>query len=150
MYGDLKLHGKSPSVTWTKLSTDARAGSKLLKLSEPVDWASGSEIIVTPTSFDVSQLERLTVGRLADDGYTVVVQENLQFNHGCRSEDLPSGDSYVQCAEVGLLTRNIKISGTPDEDFYGGRLVIGYHTIKIGNDYLTYRGKQINMSLLFY
>ena len=142
MYGDLKLHGKTHSDTWLKLSTDSQAGSNRLKLSKAVDWEVGMDIVITSTSKDHEQLERHVIADIQDGGSTLITRDNLRFLHICQFEELDSGDIYSQCAEVGLLTRNIKISGEPSKDCYGGRLVIGLHVIFHENVYHTYRGMQ--------
>ena len=138
----MKFHGKPHAVTWTKLSECAEEGQNKLQVVNSVDWKIGMSIVVTPTAYDLFQVEEHVISDIHDGGRTIVTRENLQFKHVCETEVLESEDSYTQCAEVGLLTRNIKISGLKSDDFYGGRLVVGYHTLQDGDNWITYRGIQ--------
>lgn len=122
------------------MRNDAPAGSNKLQLSEAVDWEVGMVVIVTSTSKNYDQLERHVIADIQDGGRTLITEENLEYLHICQSEELETGDTYSQCAEVGLLTRNIKISSPPSDEFYGGRLLIGLHVVLIDNMYYTFRG----------
>ena len=133
------MHGLSRDVVWTKLSSDAAEGQKTLHLSESIDWKAGMDIVVTPTSMDNRQTERHVIAEVKDDGLTIITRDNLNYLHLCRSE-VVSSEEYSHCAEVGLLTRNIKISGSPSDGFYGGRVVIGLRMIQSSESYDTYRG----------
>lgn len=136
----MKLHGKTHNVVWTKLNSDAEAGTNKIQLSEVVDWEVGMDIIITPTSMDPRQTERHVIAEIQDDGLTLITRDTLRNLHLCRSEELETNVTYSHCAEVGLLTRNIKISSAPSENFYGGRLLIGLRMLQSRNGYDTFRG----------
>ena len=57
------------------------------------------------------------------------------------SETLPGGRTYGIRAEVGLLTHNIQIRSDDNEHSYGGRVVVGVHTVQRNDGfYDTFRG----------
>ena len=98
------------------------------------------DIVITPTSKAVHQVERHVIAEIRNSGRIIITRDSLDFLHICKSEELDSGDKYSQCAEVGLLTRNIKISSAPTDNFYGGRMLIGLHIVLVENMYNTFRG----------
>ena len=137
VYGDLKLYGKTHNVVWTKLSTTAEAGSDIIHLKESVDWEVGMQIVVTPTGYNYREVEEHTISEVRNNGHTLVLTEALYYKHLCESETLSIGQTYSTTAEVGLLTRSIKIQGTPSSEYYGGRLLVGVHHLSDNEGFVT-------------
>ena len=132
VYGGLSLHGRTHEYVWVKLTVDAPAGSTQLKLSESVDWEPGMEVVITPTSLRYRETERRVISDVIDAGTTLVLTEPLQYFHISQSETLNNGKTYSNKAEVGLLTRNIRIMPEESDDHSGGikesfgvRVVVG-------------------------
>jgi hypothetical protein len=119
--GTLELHGATNGNTtcWTQLAAHAFPGQSSLDLAlmAPMNWSNGDKIVLAATDFPkvaeawpasvsvTDQTEELTVAAMS--GTTVDTQEPLQyFHHG---EWIHS--SVDARAEVGLLTRSIRIEG---------------------------------------
>ena len=64
VFGKLILNSLETTVPWTKLNNTASSGSNTLTLSEAVDWAIGTSIVVTTSSFIAHESEKLTIGNL--------------------------------------------------------------------------------------
>ena len=64
VFGNLEIHGLNRSVYWTRLSKTADPGSNVIYLQEAVDWKSGEEIVIAPTSFEPYDTEIYKIGTL--------------------------------------------------------------------------------------
>ena len=125
----MRLHGKSYNHIWTKLSETSERGSSVLHLKQYVDWEIGMEVVVTPTGYNFREVEEHVIADIRDGGRTLILEQSLEYTHLSESETLSTGQTYSTTAEVGLLTRNIKIQGSPSSNFYGGRLLIGVQIV---------------------
>lgn len=85
----------------TLLNTDEAAAQTVLGMTSTTGWANGDEIVIASTSQTASQCERRTISTV-DSSTQVTVSAGLTNAH--------SGTSPTQ-AEVGNITRNIKIHG---------------------------------------
>ncbi|MEM8862771.1 MAG: G8 domain-containing protein, partial [Chloroflexota bacterium] len=122
--GQLELHGSSrDKVSWTQLNAHADAGSTSITLAETVNWEAGDQIVIAPSGFDPYEAEQVTV--TAVDGNQVSFTPALQFDHWGTIQTY-EGKEVDQRAEVGLLTRNIRIQGDEDslESNFGGHTMI--------------------------
>lgn len=77
---DISIHGRKRNVSWTELSETVFAGQSLLKLIEPVDWES-NEVIILSTTINKKQDEVLTILRVENGGKTVLLKEELRYDH---------------------------------------------------------------------
>jgi len=57
VFGQLDLHGRPRSVTWTRLNRSVEAGDRIIELAESVDWQIGEEIVISTTSFSMEETE---------------------------------------------------------------------------------------------
>lgn len=104
--GLLSLHGARPDPSWTQLARDAMPGQTQVALLEAVDWKEGDQIVIAASGFHAGEAEKLTV--VAVDGNSVAFQPALEFIHLGHVKLIDERPLDVQ-AEVGLLTRNIRI-----------------------------------------
>ena len=113
--GVLSLHGKRYYPTWTRLAQTVPAGRSYLLLQETVNWQAGQQIVLTTTAIHDSrnwhQNEILTIASVEnnpvqDVGAIIYLTSPVGHSHIANS-------GYQ--AEVGLLTRNIKIQGATDD-----------------------------------
>ena len=113
--GVLSVHGKRYHPTWTRLSESVAAGQTYLLVQEEVNWEAGQEIVLTTTAIHDSrywhQNEVLTVSSIETNpvsgvGAAIRFTTPLEYDH--------IGNNMYQ-AEVGLLTRNIKIQGSAND-----------------------------------
>ena len=143
VFGKLQLHGLDVGRTWTRLAQDAMAGDNTIVLSESVDptyWTTGAEIIIAPTGFEPMEKEKMTIASI--DGNTITLNDTLQFTHLGSEYSLEDGSrSWNISAEVGLLSRNIKIIGQsyPEigEEQFGARVLVSKFTQE-GTEYRGY------------
>ncbi|KAF3822699.1 hypothetical protein GH733_008073, partial [Mirounga leonina] len=132
VFGELDLHGIPRSIYKTKLSETAEAGSKVLSLIDAVDWQEGEEIVITTTSYDFHQTETRSIVKILHDQKILILNDTLSYTHLAERYHVPgTGQSYTLAADVGILSRNIKILG---EDYpgwfkesFGARVLIQEH-----------------------
>ena len=142
VFGKLQLHGLDVGLTWTRLAEDSLAGSNTIVLQDtpdPTYWKAGAEIIIAPTGFEPLESEKMVIDSV--DGNTVTLTESLMYDHLGSEYSLDDGSvSWKIAAEVGLLTRNIKIIGEdyPEigEEEFGARVLVA----KFEQEGTTYRG----------
>ncbi|KAA0710212.1 Fibrocystin-L Polycystic kidney and hepatic disease 1-like protein 1 [Triplophysa tibetana] len=117
--GVLDLHGIPVPVTWTRLSQTAQNGSSILTLMDAVTWKTGDEIVIASTGNRHSQRENelRRIASVSDDGRTLNLTEPLTYTHLGVSINLPDGTVFQARAEVGLLTRNIVIRGSNNQEW---------------------------------
>ena len=131
VFGDLIIHGVTRTPTWTTLAETAVAGSNTLVLSEPVTWVAGDTIVVTSTSYNAYETEKFVVTSVVNTGSSSTVQLDGTLSHthsGGYFTSLGDTNRYTTRAEVGLLTRNIKITNNDnaraESEAFGCRVVV--------------------------
>jgi cell surface hyaluronidase len=126
--GTLNIHGRD-RVEWTKLGAHANPGATSMTLATPVDWAVGDTILVTSSRLSWTEAETRTI--TAVNGNTVSFTQPLAFFHcgntltKTRSTDGKSWTADLR-AEVGLLSRNIRIEGDAASETagFGGHIMV--------------------------
>lgn len=116
--GTVDIHGATGKVSWTRLAETAAAGTNSLVLQSAPGWQPGDQIVLASTDFDMNQAEQLVVA--AVNGNVVTVASSLRYTHWGGTEN-----GVEERAEVGLLSRNIRIQGDGQspEDGMGGHLM---------------------------
>ncbi|XP_063846340.1 fibrocystin-L-like isoform X1 [Scylla paramamosain] len=116
--GTLDLHGRHIPITWTHLAQTAAAGDTTLTLALPVTWRQGDQIVIATTEkrFSLNENEVRTIASVSEDGLEVTLTEALEHTHISLTQTL-GGRTVETRAEVGLLTRNVKIRGNINSDF---------------------------------
>ena len=127
VFGFADMIGKDVGTTWAKLAATAAAGTKTLTLASPVSWAKGSEVVVSSTSMELQETERVTIDSVS--GNTITLTSALQFDHVSHEATLSDGQKFQMQGEVGLLTRNVKIVGNDyaelEDEQFGARVLVG-------------------------
>lgn len=108
MGGTLDLHGAPRPVTWTRLTRIASAGTRTLRVQSARGWRAGDRIVVASTDHDPSRAEYRKV--TAVNGNVLTLGGALNYTHWGLAEEI-GGKNVYQRAEVGLINRNIVISG---------------------------------------
>ncbi|XP_078617867.1 fibrocystin-L-like isoform X2 [Branchiostoma floridae x Branchiostoma japonicum] len=125
-FGGCDLHGKNRNYPFTKLAQDAAVGANQLVVADPVDWVVGDEIMVTTTSYDPWETEIFRITGISDK--TLTLNASVAYYHLGGTYTLDDGTTYTMAAEVGLLTRNVKIIGDdyPNlfKESFGARLMV--------------------------
>ncbi|XP_048777455.2 fibrocystin-L-like isoform X3 [Ostrea edulis] len=129
VFGGLDIHGKNHTVTWTTLSQTAASGANQISLTDTVDWAVNDEIVITSTSYMAWEVEVRKISAISADKRSLTLNESLSHKHISMEESFSNGEKYSMRAEVGLLSRNVKIIGAvyPNmfSDSYGARVLVG-------------------------
>lgn len=99
------------SVSWTKINETVKMGTNIIKLAEPVDWVADDEIVLSTTNNHPIQTEVLKIASVSSDNMTLTLVNQTRFNHYFYQETLSTGETYEIVARVGLLSRNIRLSG---------------------------------------
>jgi cell migration-inducing and hyaluronan-binding protein len=120
--GTLEIHGQ-PRTSWTRLSATALKGATQIQLESPPDWKVGDRIVVASTDFDPLQAEEAIVRSVS--GATVAIEQPLKFSHWGTIQTI-AGTQLDERAEVGLLTRNIRIQGDDASTTtgFGGHIIM--------------------------
>ena len=147
VYGGLDLHGIPRQPSWTQLSQTAKSGTNQLTLVQPVDWIVNEEIVVSTTSYSAFQTETFKITAVSSNRLTLTLNSSLQYDHIVQSETFANGKSYSVAAGVGLLTRNIKVTGgqyaNQYNELFGSRIIV--------SDYSNYvHASDSNSSVLVY
>lgn len=109
--GIIELHGEQ-RVSWTQLSSTASAGTTVLQLTSSVDWRPLDQIVVAPSREQIAEGEVATIQSV--NGSQVTLTAPLSYTHWGQTQDFSNPTTtwtLDERAEVGLLTRNIKIQG---------------------------------------
>lgn len=118
MGGTISIHGED-RVEWTRLGASATAGATSIAMSEPVDWRAGDTILICSSRTNWNEAEQREIDSVSPDGLTVFLESALAFPHSgniqthTRQTDAKQWTADLR-AEVGLLSRNIKIQGAAD------------------------------------
>ncbi len=120
--GRIVLAGEN-RLGWTRLAATANKGSLVINLKVAPAWRVGDRIVVTSTDFHYEHAEERTISAIA--GTAVTLDKQLQKQHWCATE-MFNGIPLEECAEVGLLTRNIRIQGDAysTTSGFGGHIMI--------------------------
>ena len=142
VFGKLQMHGMDVGQTWTTLSETALAGASTLYVADEIDstyWKEGAEILISPTGFEPTEVEKHTI--VSVSGKEITLKEPLLFNHLGAEYSLEDGSAnWKITAEVGLLSRNVRIIGEDypenDEEEFGARVLVS----KFKQEGVEYRG----------
>jgi len=122
--GRLSLVGCEVPKNYFRLAATSQIGGNTLTLTaEPTGWKVGDSIFVTGTAWSDVEAESLTITDIT--GTVITVAETFAFQH-LGTADTDEGFGFKQAAEVGLLSKNIKIDGTSgsEGEKYGGRVLV--------------------------
>jgi hypothetical protein len=111
--GVIELHGR-PDLAWSQLDGTVQAGSTTLRISEKNDWQVGDRIVIAPTGEAVNAAEAVTITTIGDAGRAIGFTPALAHRHFGAITPYSNGTTnwtLDERAEVGRLTRNIKIQG---------------------------------------
>lgn len=125
--GTLSLHGKA-RTPWVRLTQTASQGATTLQL-ENHDWKVGDRLVIASTDFRAEQAEEVKI--VAKNGNTVTIEEPLEYMHFCGGTETYRNREITECAEVGLLKRNITIRGNANSD---NTLIGGHGMFRSGSD----------------
>lgn len=118
VFGTMRLCGMIHPRTWTNLVVTAVPGDTKIQVRGLLSWPSGSEIVISSTSFDPDETETVAIvsNTWLTEGVTVlVINKPLQHYH--ISEKVTEASKWERVeAEVALLTRTITIESGESGD----------------------------------
>ena len=130
--GNLDFHGQE-KLSWTKLAETLipvqGESEYIIKLvDQPFGWLPGDKLVIASTDFDMYQAEEVELLECEFHEFQFsqcLIRADLNFTH--------YGKIYKDVdmrAEVGLLSRNIKIHGhvNDENDSFGGHIKAFYGT----------------------
>ncbi|XP_028622467.1 fibrocystin [Grammomys surdaster] len=120
VYGKLRLHSSYPKKSWVYLGADIASGNERIIVRDAVDWQPHDKIVLSSSSYEPHEAEVLTVKEVKD--HHIRIYERLKHRHIGSAHIMEDGRQIHLAAEVGLLTRNIRIQ--PDSSCRG-RLLVG-------------------------
>ena len=124
--GLLDIHGSPKRPSWTTLAQTASPGAGTITLSESVNWQVGDSIVIASTSYEYNETEVKTITQI--NGNVINIDTPLVYKHYANTDMLGTGgkDSIDMRAEVGVLTRNVRIKGSDDtvEDEFGVHIML--------------------------
>ncbi len=124
----LELNG-TPQITWTELQGDVQPNSTQITLTTAVSWPIGSEIVIASSRKNGEEAEKFKILSKSNGNKTLHLDGALQYPH--YGEEIPYsrvGKTWYanMRAEVGLLSRNLKIQGDAASEVagYGAHIMI--------------------------
>ena len=126
--GRMEVHGER-RTSWTHLGASVAAGASQITLATDADWRVGDRIVIAPSGTNPHEAEHRRI--TAVNGRSLTLDAPLDHPHFGEIQTL-AGREMDQRAEVGLLTRNIRIMGISDDpegppfswSGYGGTLMV--------------------------
>jgi cell surface hyaluronidase len=122
--GSIEFNGKPRSFSWTHLAASVKKGETLLKVQGQQGLKYGDKIVIASTDFHSSHAEEATIS--ASSRGVIMLTKPLRYNHWCKKEVFSASKSIEECAEIGVLNRNIFIQGDADSERtgFGGHIMI--------------------------
>jgi cell migration-inducing and hyaluronan-binding protein len=105
--GRVELHGEN-RLGWTRLAATANIGATQITLKQTPGWRVNDRIVIVSTDYRADHAEERRIAAIS--GATITLDSPLLYQHWCASE-VYGPTTLEQCAEVGLLTRNIVLRG---------------------------------------
>lgn len=120
------MYGTPRLKTWSELTATANVGDTSITISDTVDWAVGEVIVIASTSTDHYEAERRTISTIDTVNKLITFDDPLLHQHLSVTETLDATHSFPMRAEVGLLTRNIVVTGDSNSipDKYGAHIMM--------------------------
>eukprot|EP00760_Papus_ankaliazontas_P035240 PhM_4_TR769/c0_g1_i1/m.39650 len=133
--GKLSLHGLQKSPTWTRLAQTAHAGDRDIVIRGAVNWVVGDTFVLSAGASSYLEAEHRVIADIVYDSTNkqtqLVFTVPLVYTHYGSIETTKKADgtrifSVDMSAEVGVLTRNVKITGdrSSTHNRFGGHLVV--------------------------
>ena len=121
--GKFFAYGKPPTVTWSRLGAKATKGSNIIFLKENTNnmgWKSGDEIVIASSSTNYLEHEKVEIDTFeaGSPHHKITLKGPLKFNHYGAASALSTEQGVLDMrAEVGHLSRNIKIQSIAGDDW---------------------------------
>ena len=86
VFGGLEVHGKETVLSWTKLSTNALAGLREIRLDRSVSvadsgWQVGDDIVIAGTGSAPGETEVHRIKSFNTRSNAIILEDALKYNH---------------------------------------------------------------------
>ena len=99
-------------------------GETVIELTEEVTWSAEDRVVISATDYESLETETRTIASVS--GKKITLKEPIEFAHFSEVQAL-GGKSHSFKAEVGLLSRNVRIIGAKyddqEEEMFGARVI---------------------------
>ena len=144
--GSLDLHGM-PTTSWVRLAKDVTFGEWEIEVDQDlVNWNPGDRIIVTSTEYDWLATDPAEIKSVS--GRKITLTKPLAYAHHGSGYNSPHGTIPMYRAEVGKLSRNVKVQGDElsiDQQF-GGQMVFSTGHTSFQNNELVVRLSNVEVT----
>jgi len=111
--GVLDMHGIPRTVTWTSLEYTINPYASSFTVQVATDWKVGESVVVASTSYDHTDAEERVITAVSGGGKEFTVSKPFLKKHYAATETYGSQTIEMR-AEVGLLTRNVRVRGSEE------------------------------------
>ncbi len=132
--------------SWSQLAATVQPGDDRIQLDEATGWEVGDRIVIASTDFDLNQSEEFEIIGVENNGRTVVLDRDVQYMHYGEADTYSNGEqswTLDMRAEVGLLSRDVKIQGDVD---YDPTLSLAEQTDQFGGHTMVMMGAEMYIS----
>lgn len=121
--GNLSLFGNGAKTMYSPLQATVFAGDTTLVVNSTLGWAVGDELVIAPSFSSALEYERVRITTI--NGNSVTIDPPIQHTHyGDTKPTISLSYGILDTrANVGHITRNIKIVSGPDS-FWGYQLIV--------------------------
>lgn len=126
----LELHGNDNKQSWSRLGANAGANQNKITMKDAnTNWEVGDEVLIVSSRRSWNEAEKRRITAVSGDKRTFTLNSNLNHPHigkkftYTRSTDGKSWTSEMR-AEVGLLSKSIRIEGDNGGTDFGGHIMI--------------------------
>jgi hypothetical protein len=136
-FGTLDIHGAERDYSWTELGSTMEVNTTQMTLHTQVDWQVDEEIVIAPTDFESTHVEKFTITAVDNTGTTTVltVDRPCKYKHYAGVEEFNATNDIGNTlnktlemrAEVGLLSRSVTFKGADDDSVsnqYGAHIML--------------------------
>lgn len=127
----LEFHGKR-KTSWTSLNANAAVGTKTITVADANhNWSVGDELLLAPSRLNWNEGEKRTITAISADKKTITLNSGLAYPHIGTIKTYTRGTDNKKWtgdmrAEVGMLSKSIKIQGDASSEMegFGGHIMI--------------------------
>ena len=126
----IEMHGEK-KMSWTKLAANIKSGDTKIVLKDfAKNWHPGDSIAILSSRLNMEEAEIKTIKSISNSNKELTLNTSIKYPHigNLHSYTSPSNKTWnVDIrAEVGMLSKSIKIQGDIDSDrlAYGGHMMI--------------------------
>jgi hypothetical protein len=119
--GDISIYGEDRAPYSSKLLASAQPGANKIFVAKSLKWKNGDELLITTTTFNSTETERISIFSYDNNTGEVTLIGALKYYHYGGESPVSFPDSPLnppvdldERADVYMITRNIKISGSDE------------------------------------